>query len=211
MRVRSMWVSLLVAAAAASFAFAFRRRSPLDRPDLWKHLSESREWVLMYHGALWEEERHYAWWVSIILPALLVAYVAPGIASDTKRVIVIAGALIGLILSLLAQHIVHIEGNNFSRAMWRHEAAARAVGLTVPRKVEGLGNEVQLYQAAYAGITSEDAAEAAGNKLVRIRRGKRGARMGIRSSFRLTFILFVVVYIALMAFVWAVPPPVVAK
>jgi hypothetical protein len=173
-------------------------------------LAEAREWVHHYHRALWDEERHYAWWVSIILPSLAFVYVAPGVGTDAKRILITAGAGLGMALAWLGQHIVRVESRNFSKAMWRHEALVRVLGLDAPRDVPNIGR-AKLYEPGFGNCPDEMVAANDGDRLVRFRRGGALFRIGIRSAFRLTFWLFLLVYAAIVAGVWRFPPPYVMK
>ena len=172
---------------------------------LWRELAESRQWAQHYHRALWDEERHYSWWISIILPALAIVYATPNLTVLVKQAVVTAGAAVGLILALAAQHVVRIEGRNYIKAMWRHDALVRLLELDSPRDVPGLGR-TSLYEAGFVGIANHRRAVLDGDRLVRGRGGVLHVRIGIRSSFRLTFWFFVPVYAAIITCIWLFPP-----
>lgn len=72
--------------------------------------------VERHHKALWEEEKHYSWWVYITLAGLI--YI---IASDmplcVKIIVVFAGSILGLFVSIVGYKVVTRESKMYKQAM----------------------------------------------------------------------------------------------
>jgi hypothetical protein len=80
-----------------------KQRMVFDR--LWKH-----------HNALWEEEKHYSWWIYIILAGII--FIALSDASWLiKIVLVFLGSLLGLFISVVGYLVIKRESQRFDVAM----------------------------------------------------------------------------------------------
>jgi hypothetical protein len=88
-----------------------------------------------YHTALWEEEKHYTWFISLVAgaeAAIIAQVVTP---PDRAQLLSLLG-VVGFVLSVLALVVVRAESRNFQQAHGRfvrlYNAAFSTEGLPVP-------------------------------------------------------------------------------
>lgn len=72
-----------------------------------------------HHKSLWEEEKHFTWWVSIVFSGLIVLYTNNGLCYRNKLIFIIIGSLIGIFLCITALRIMIVEGGYFHTALAR--------------------------------------------------------------------------------------------
>jgi hypothetical protein len=72
-----------------------------------------------HHSALWEEEKHFTWFISIILSAALILITNDKVSLPLKVLLVFLVSLIGGIISLIALRVVRNESQNFQNSLIR--------------------------------------------------------------------------------------------
>lgn len=70
-----------------------------------------------HHKAIWEEEKHFSWLISIIISLQVIIYTNDKICLQNKSLIIIFLSLIGIIFCLLALKIIRREGVFFIKAL----------------------------------------------------------------------------------------------
>jgi hypothetical protein len=79
-----------------------------------KALSIAQQHREYFHRALWEEEKHFTWLLSIILAAQITIITMKCL--PTKEVLLCALAAIGFIFAVIALRVVRREGKSFMKA-----------------------------------------------------------------------------------------------
>ena len=69
-----------------------------------------------HHNALWEEEKHFTWWVYILLSALALIYTSD-LCDQAKLPIIAAGAILGIIICSIALAIMRRESIYFKDSL----------------------------------------------------------------------------------------------
>ena len=100
-----------------------------ERKELWRMFELSQEMRRYHQVALWEEEKHFTWWISIILPTLVLVYSHPDLCVQQKVAIVTAGCLFGAFLSHIGYRVIRQEGEYFKEAMETFCRTSRTLGL----------------------------------------------------------------------------------
>jgi len=68
-----------------------------------------------HHDAIWEEQRHFTWWISIILSAQLLILTTTKIARPEKVALISVASLVGILLALTGFLVQRREGVYFHR------------------------------------------------------------------------------------------------
>jgi len=68
-----------------------------------------------HHDAIWEEQRHFTWWISIILSAQLLVLTTTKIARPEKVALISVASLVGILLALTGFLVQRREGVYFHR------------------------------------------------------------------------------------------------
>jgi len=143
--------------------------------DALKFLQQLREY---HHRALWEEEKHFTWLLSIVLAAQAAVLTAKGGDLPARAPILICFAVIGLAFALVALVVVRREGAFFVNAhsvfvpLWNQHFPSWP--LSAP---SGSGNRSPLVLA-----------------LLLLRPWK----LSIRDAFQLVFLVFGLAYFVLL-------------
>ena len=85
----------------------------LSPPDALKFVQQLREY---HHRALWEEEKHFTWLLSILLAAQAAVLTAKSSDLPARAPILIGLAVIGLAFAVVALVVVRREGSFFVNA-----------------------------------------------------------------------------------------------
>jgi hypothetical protein len=80
-----------------------------------------------YHAALWEEEKHYTWFIATILGANILTVLGGGISVSLKPILVILLSFLGLVVSRIAYKVISKECEYFQIALFRTAQAENAV------------------------------------------------------------------------------------
>ena len=153
--------------------------------------------VRHHHDALWEEEKHYSWWLYPILAGLVYVIIKDNISPWIEFVIVIGGGIIGLYLSIAAIKVIRRESLFFWRALQTSRNLVAALKI----------NEVKLENGNPILPEDDTEYETFANLEAKARPplgGVFGAffrnNTGIRAVFQVTFIVTAAAFIGLMAF-----------
>jgi ABC-type branched-subunit amino acid transport system permease subunit len=76
----------------------------------------AREIRKNHHDAIWEEQKHFTWLISIILSGQLVVFIGSQPSPSVKIALIVVSSLIGILLSLTAFRVQRIEGIYFNNA-----------------------------------------------------------------------------------------------
>ena len=93
-----------------------------ESEDLLKLLEIISQRIQNHHSALWEEEKHYSWWIYIIFAGLIYLYLKLYPTSVIfltpleKTLIIVAISIFGIFISLMGYHVVRKESEFFYEA-----------------------------------------------------------------------------------------------
>lgn len=127
-----------------------------------------------HHRSLWEEEKHFTWWVSIVLSAQIVVYTSNSLRNQPKLIFVLIGSLIGVFLCITAFRTLRREGKYFHTALSRF---------------------VEEYNAFYITSPLPDVSEKANKDIPELFKSFFTGKVGVRDSFQLLFLFFVIVFV----------------
>jgi hypothetical protein len=139
--------------------------------------------IISHRATLWEEEKHYTWWVYVIAAALVLVGTSAYPPVGFKVVFVAAGSLVGIVVSLLGLCVVRREGELIHG---RHRAYDRLIdelGLEDPER----GLEEGQVNCSVSRLLSP---------ISEIRKGA----LGVRYVFQLGFLFTAVLYLAGFSF-----------
>jgi len=85
---------------------------------LLKYLEVISQRVTHHHDSLWEEEKHYSWWVYVILAGLIFVYMSrsPYLCGWPKVLIIVVGCGLGIYLSRAGYKVIRKESQYFHEA-----------------------------------------------------------------------------------------------
>lgn len=156
-----------------------------DNQVLLKYLEVISQRVRHHHDALWEEEKHYSWWVYIIFAGLIYLYTSD-IHACYKLVLIVVASLFGVYLSVAALIVIYKEGEYFHEARQLYARTAIALGLNESQpnlpENKSLGPTVKCQDF--------DDVKSQANK----------CDFGIRHFFRLTFKVAILLFIGFIIF-----------
>jgi hypothetical protein len=102
-------------------------RSTKELLDLYRLAQDVRKY---HHSALWEIEKHFTWWASVLLGAcVLILANTDKIGEPTAYFVLGTIAVVGVLLSIMGKSVVEREGEYFSEALQICNRVARALGL----------------------------------------------------------------------------------
>lgn len=167
-----------------------------DNSELLKHFEVTSQRVRHHHNALWEEEKHYSWWVYIIFAGLILVYTNQHLCWWHQLAIIIGGSLLGLYLSYSGYRIIRREGIFFSRELEIYKRAQ--ISCNLQRNMPSPNEKHPLLPKME--VKDWRAVESAANKSWRelVRPPFRNLR--IRDFFQLNFIITGVLFIAMVIF-----------
>lgn len=165
---------------------------------LMKYLGIVSERMRHHHNALWEEEKHYSWWVYIILAGLIYLLISGHFDPPVRFTILVVGSLFGVYLSHTAYKVIRKESEYFADARLLSVIAALAVGLNryKVRRPEGFIPLIPQLEKDF-----EDAKKKKGkpNKpLKELLSEARKFNLGIRDFFQLTFFVTKLLFLGLI-------------
>lgn len=132
-----------------------------------------------HHKALWEEQKHFTWWISIVLSAQILLYLNISISSPIKLLFILMSSVVGLFLCIMAIITIRKEGEYFQRALSEYVIVYNEVNCERPLPpVEQRSN----------------------NSLPKLCKAFFKGELGIRDVFQLIFIFFVFIFILVAAF-----------
>lgn len=154
------------------------------------------------HDALWEEEKHYSWWVYSILAGVAFLAFNRGVniqPVELRLAVVIIGATLGICLSITAFRVIRKEGKYFWDTRKTGNSISHAAGIDYELfdGVEGHPNKslLQLF-GSIATLTIRD--KYLEKKYETDLERKRRHELGIRDFFQITFLLTTAIFIAII-------------
>jgi hypothetical protein len=149
-----------------------------DQQELLKLLEIISQRIQHNHDALWEEAKHYSWWVYIIFAGLIYLYFKRPLLAILEpwqlALLIGLGSLFGIFLSLIGLNAVYRESKHFNEA--------RCIRSHIIREL----NVKQSIKQEFDPIYPKD---------------KKG--LGIRKGFKITFIVTAALFLIFGAFsIW---------
>ena len=177
-----------------------------DRQELLKILEISQSLRKYYHNALWEEEKHFTWWVSIIFSALVFVYSSSQLCAQQKVVVITMGSLFGIFLSSIAWFVVRKEGKYFREAIETFNRTIIALGLHEKTQSDTSDpiKKFALMQKYPISESFEDAQDNANKPFWRLLLAGicRPKTLGIRNFFQLIFIASGLLLLVFLIYTW---------
>ena len=131
-----------------------------------------------HHDALWEEEKHFTWLLSILLTAIVGVFVVGNLDLLTKSVVIAAFSLLGVILSAFAFRVVRREGDYF------HQANRRFV---------------LIHKTCFPEIEISPVPNEANKRLFSLLWSAFTFKAGVRDVFQLVFVVFSMFFVLIGA------------
>lgn len=163
-----------------------------NRQSLEKYLEVISERERHYHNALWEETKHYSWWVYVLFGGLIYLYIHHGIANNIKSIIIIVFSLFGMWISFAAINAIRRDGEAFCVAHQMFQRAIIALGLD-KKKPNLPGNGILYEEGGKEGVKWQEIDE------VKLGATKCGFDRS-NCSFSIRYIFWVTFWIALVLF-----------
>jgi hypothetical protein len=102
-----------VATGASQQANKEQQSEPIPSMEKLNMLLQLRQ---AHHNAIWEEQKHFTWLISIVLSGQLVIFAGVNIASTQKIALVVVSSLVGVLFAAIGFRTQRIEGIYFSNA-----------------------------------------------------------------------------------------------
>lgn len=80
-----------------------------------------------HHNALWEEQKHFTWLISIILSGQLVIFAGVKVAATQKITLIVISSLVGILFAIIGFRTQRIEGVYFTNANVAYNEAYKAL------------------------------------------------------------------------------------
>jgi hypothetical protein len=122
-----------------------------------------------HHRAIWEEEKHFTWFISILLSAIVLIFVSPNIGYSAKCTLIIMGSLLGISICLTALAVIRREGEYFFQALKIY---------------------VEEYNKAYPEYSLQSLKDRANKPLTQLFRSIFKRTVSIRDRFQIIFVIF---------------------
>jgi hypothetical protein len=162
----------------------------MDNSTLNNHMSLVHERMTHHHEILWEEEKHYSWWVYSILAGLVWIYTQrlSALNDSSKLIIITMGCIFGIFLSISAWRAIHLESEYLFEA--RQYYARCLIALQLDKPVPLLPDGKALIEAEDAKFSELECVKIKANHL----------DGGIRSFFKYNFIATMLMFIGFAIF-----------
>jgi hypothetical protein len=161
--------------------------------DLQKMLDTFEARRRYHHNALWEEEKHFTFLVSLIVPALAAVFVATGTLRIEERLaIIMAGSALGALVSYFGLTVVRRESVSFLETV---QICNRITAKLGEAKERG-GVELPAYRISGYEQINDTANHSSCELLHRI--GKPSA-LGVRDCFQLVFLVMISLFVGAYA------------
>ncbi len=136
-----------------------------------------------HHNAIWEEEKHFTWLISIVLSAQLLVLTSKEVSAAGKFVLVFVGSLVGVLLAITGFRVQRREAIYFRDANVRfvEEHNALYPNMQLPRPSQKANRDIlDLFLSFFTG------------------------KLGVRDSFQFLFLSFIIIFAALAAYAYIV-------
>jgi hypothetical protein len=132
-----------------------------------------------HHKALWEEEKHFSWFLSIIFSLNVILITSEKLTPGSKGRLILFVSVVGVLICLIALRVVRNESANFQHALHRFNSQ---------------------YNHCFVEPKQPEVSAANPNKTyIRLVLAALSGRASIRDAFQLLFLVFFVVF-AVIAF-----------
>ncbi len=134
-----------------------------------------------HHKSLWEEEKHFTWWISIVLSAQIVVYTSSSLCNENKLTFMVIGSVVGFFLCFTALNIMRKEGGYFHIALSIFVSEYNRIYKTSPLKPvpekanEDIRDLIKLFFTPW--------------KLW---------KLGVRDSFQCLFLFFMLIFVSIL-------------
>lgn len=163
----------------------------IEKNELMKFFEMSQEFRKYNHSALWEEEKHFTWWISIIFTALILVFLSNELSDLQESVIITIGSIFGIFLSLFGYIVIRKEGIYFTDALETFCRTAKALELHKLGKQKSESTiRTPLMPEYPINESFEEARNKANKSLPRLLKEIFKPKMlGIRDCFQLIFVI----------------------
>ena len=130
-----------------------------------------------HHKSLWEEEKHFTWWISIVLSLQILLYTTGHICNQNKFIFIVIASFIGIFICFTAFRIVRLESEYF------HTALSRFV--TEYNEIYPTSQLPSVHKEANKGIT---------DLIISVFK----LEIGVRDSFQFLFLFFIFIFVLIL-------------
>lgn len=113
-----------------------------------------------HHKALWEEEKHFMWFVSIFLSADLLLATTDKLTTSAKGAFIALVSTLGTVICLVGLRVLRKEGQYFQDALLRfvnqHNICFQDVPLNLPRRAANKPVRLLLLDALHGKASVRD-------------------------------------------------------
>ena len=177
----------------------------MDKDQLLQLLDLTHVRLIFYRDALWEIEKQFAWWVSIVFPAIVVVFTADTLKDEEKLPLVILGCILGFLLSLAGYFLVRRESRYFWEAMLSFNNVAATLKLHHPQFKIEIDKKLETVPILPLYPTTQDF-----NSIPEINKTffnlfwslKQPSSLGIRDWFQIVFLVAGIAYLVFAAVSW---------
>jgi hypothetical protein len=128
-----------------------------------------------HHDAIWEEQKHFTWLISIILSAQLIVFVGGKLDSAGKIALIVISSLVGILFAITGFRVQRIEGVYFYNANIKYnEIYSSVFQTTAPSRRRGTANKT-LRDLVTSIFTNSS---------------------GVRDNFQFLFLAFIAIFVA---------------
>ena len=166
----------------------------------------SQEFRKYNHQALWEEEKHFTWWISVIFPALFFILISTNIQPILKIITITLGCIFGILLSFFGFIVIRKEGIYFTDALETFCRTCKALELNKPSTNKSEINMNLPLMPDYPINKSFEIARQKANKPIisLIINLLKPSTLKIRDCFQLIFIFSSFIFLALLILSWII-------
>jgi len=168
--------------------------------------------VQHHHDALWEEEKHYSWWIYIIFGGLIYLYLRlpsfTALEPYQQALLMSLGSVLGVFISIMGYHAVRREGEMFHKArkIRKRILAALEIEQSIIQDFDSIEGEANksfwgLWKYAIVSLFSAVFSSLCG-LLARVFKKKpnenkksNNTNFSIRDGFQLTFLITALLFI----------------
>lgn len=106
-----------------------------SRKELFEVLQVAEARRRYHHNALWEEQKHFTWWVALIVPAVVGLHLqGPDMLSHAQKAgLMVTGCALGIVIACIAIYVISREAKSFRKTVLTVNRAAHALGLDQPQ------------------------------------------------------------------------------
>lgn len=130
-----------------------------------------------HHKSLWEEEKHFTWFVSIVLSTQILIYTSNSLCNQSKLIFIFIAFLVGIFLCITAFRVLRKEGEYFHNALSRF---------------------VKEYNSIYTTSPLPDVPEKSNKNIRELIKLFLTCKIGVRDSFQFLFLFFILIFVGIL-------------